>query len=301
MAVTRVCSWGGVGDAILLTPALRKLKQNRPSDRLIVYCEKPSHLEVLKNNPYVNSLRMLTRITALSLRLFRRPVRVAPLGNMRPGILYDVHASHIIGSLIGITLDNTKPELYLTDREEALAKAMLEKVAHPRIAIHTTSNFTSKNWMQSEWAALVGRNTGYRFVQIGGANEKLVEGAVDMMGTPLRVAFALIGACDALVGVDSAMAHAATAMGIPSVVLFGASSSAVYGHIGNIALSANSDVRCPPCLELLFEADCPFDNKCMRAINAEVVSRALESLLAARSQFHAPDSPQVSRKPHACE
>jgi ADP-heptose:LPS heptosyltransferase len=175
------------------------------------------------------------------------------------------------------------PELFLTEREFANAKSLLAAVPHPRVALHPISTFSTKNWQHRRWEEVVKDNSRYAFVQIGNATERRIAGTVDLRGTSLRVAFAVIGACDALVGVDSGMAHAATALGIPCVVLFGASSTAVYGHDVNANLSANARVKCQPCLELLFDETCPFDNKCMRGITVDAVSIELTRIVSGRS------------------
>ena len=281
MRILRVYSWGNVGDAILLTPALRRLKEMYPERKLVVYCEKASHREVFANSPYVYALRSLTRWKTVGHKLMRLQVYVAPFGIVRPGIFYNQPAAHIIADMLGIQLEHASPELYLTQDELMYAEETLRDVPRPRVAIHPISTFANKNWLHQRWEEVVKNQPQCSFIQVGMRSEPRIAGTIDLRGTSLRGAFSIIACCAALLGVDSGMVHAATALRIPCVVLFGASSAAVYGHDTNINISANAKVKCSPCLELLFHDACPFANKCMHGIEVSSVGEALGQILGA--------------------
>ena len=55
---TRIRTWGGLGDVLLTTPALRALKQQQPRRRVKVFCASRGHFELLQRNPYVDALAM---------------------------------------------------------------------------------------------------------------------------------------------------------------------------------------------------------------------------------------------------
>jgi hypothetical protein len=68
-------------------------------------------------------------------------------------------------------------------------------------------------------------------------------------------------------------AHATSAFGTPGVVLFGASTPKVWGHSNNINLY--KDLRCAPCIDLLFDSPCPYGKPCMTTISVGEVREAL--------------------------
>lgn len=272
-----VYSWGNIGDAVLFTPALRALRKANPEARIILYFEKVTHAEVFAGNPHIDSLKRLTRLRRVFHRLTASKIRVAPLGNVRPGILYNKHASIIMGEMIGVHVEDTTPEIYLNCGEVSQGLQDISRLRRPCVAIHPFSTFDSKNWAPARWEQVVRLRPEWSFVQIGGATDPKIAGVNDLCGTSLRRAFAIVRACDALVGVDSVMAHAATAFGVPSAVLFGASSPRVYGHHVNANLRAEG--ICDPCLELLFYEPCPFNKKCLAAIDPLAVEQILSKLL----------------------
>ena len=277
MATFRLYSWGNVGDAILLTPVLRSLRRRYPSVRIILYVEKPSHREVYMHNPRIDRIRRLGVLAAFVHGLIPGRVFRAPLGDVRPNVLYETHASRIMGEMIGLEIKDTAPELFLTDDERALGRRLVQNLPRPSIAVHPISTFEPKNWPHDRWEQLVAQRPEWSFVQIGGAGETPIRGAADMRGKSLRVTFSIIGACDALVGVDSGMVHAAAALRKPSVVLFGPSSPMVYGHVGLVHLRAKVD--CEPCLGILRDDLCPFNNKCINAISIAAVDERLSEVV----------------------
>jgi len=46
----------GMGDTLMTTPALRLLKQHRPDCHITYFTLSPANHELLKNNPFIDSL-----------------------------------------------------------------------------------------------------------------------------------------------------------------------------------------------------------------------------------------------------
>jgi ADP-heptose:LPS heptosyltransferase len=279
----RIVTWGGIGDALLVTPAIRKLKQLYPDCRVHVYCEFKSHKEVLMNNKHIDRLRMLGALTTFFLFLLARlkKVRIQRVnyGDLAPSIFYHRNAAEIIGEMLGIEVDDPRPECFLTEEEEQEARKIVSAYSNP-VVIHVTGlSSPNKNWTAENWENLILNNPQYTFLQIGSAQEELVKGAVNLCGTTsIRQAFGIIKTAKAFIGVDSAFAHAAAAFQTPAVILFGASTPLIWGHAGSINLY--SPPRCSPCVDTLFDSPCPYGKTCMTNITVSDVERALASLIA---------------------
>jgi ADP-heptose:LPS heptosyltransferase len=277
--VFRIVTWGGIGDCILMTPLFRQLKIDHPAGNLIVYCQSASHEEVLRNNPHIASLRRFRTPVKYLNRIIRRFtkkvfLRYPAYGNVKPALTYDRQASSIIADIFDVKLASESPEIFLTAGEEAAGSSRVAGSAGPLVAIATTAAFSAnKNWYDDRWEALVGRHPGYTFVQLGAPGEKPIKGTRDLLGLPLRASFAVLRHCTALVGPDTAITHAAAALGVPTVALFGPTSPKTWGHRGQCQMYTR--MPCSPCIEILASDPCPFGRPCMDAFSTEDVSQNL--------------------------
>ena len=286
--VGRLNTWGGLGDVILLTPAIHAWKEQNPTGRLIVYSGTVAHREILLGNPFIDSLRLITRLrTALcAFPSIRDKVMAAPYGFVAPSLFNKQHATAFIGEFLGLKVANTTPEIYLNAREDAGARARLKSLRVP-VAMHTIARCTeNKLWPAERWAELVKRSPEYDFVQIGRPNEPLVPGAHDCRGLQLRESFAIIKHSRAFVGVESAPMHAAAAFGVPAVALFGPGTPDVWGY--PTAKNLYARLRCSPCIDTLLSGRCPYGRACMEAISVDAVEEALTDILGGRSAARAP-------------
>jgi len=278
--IYRVATWGGIGDVLLITPTLRALKRSHPGCRIYVYCITKAHEEALRNNQYIDRLihlgssKLKRGIYYLLYQLFgREKIHMLNYGRLAPSLFYKKNAAKIIGEMIGVEIDDPRPDCFLAEEEETDGRRVVSSYPNP-VVIHVTGKCTpNKSWSIKNWEELVTRNPSYNFLQLGLPDDELVRGAVDLRGTSLRQAFGIIKAAKAFIGIDSAFAHAATALRTPAVVLFGASTPMVWGHEGNQNLYQAP--RCSPCIDRLFNDPCPYGNLCMSNITVPDVERAL--------------------------
>lgn len=68
---------------------------------------------------------------------------------------------------------------------------------------------------------------------------------------------------------DSGAMHIASALGVPTVAVFGATNHVTTGPTGAHSLVIRQDVDCSPCLL----RECPLDHRCMTAVTPERVAR----------------------------
>jgi heptosyltransferase-2 len=86
----------------------------------------------------------------------------------------------------------------------------------------------------------------------------------------------LAAACELFLTNDSGAMHIASALGVPTIAVFGATDDAATGPTGPNARVVRQPVECSPCLL----RECPIDHRCMSRVSADrVVKEALALLV----------------------
>jgi heptosyltransferase-2 len=85
----------------------------------------------------------------------------------------------------------------------------------------------------------------------------------------------LAAACRVYLTNDSGGMHIASALGVPTVAIFGATDDIGTGPTGPLARVVRQHVECSPCLL----RECPIDHRCMTAVSSQKVADAALDLL----------------------
>jgi heptosyltransferase-2 len=85
----------------------------------------------------------------------------------------------------------------------------------------------------------------------------------------------MAAACRLFVTNDSGSMHIASALGLPTVAVFGATDDTTTGPTGPLSRVVREHAECSPCLL----RECPIDHRCMRAVTAARVADAALELL----------------------
>jgi heptosyltransferase-2 len=93
--------------------------------------------------------------------------------------------------------------------------------------------------------------------------------------TTLAEFIELAAACRAYLTNDSGAMHIASALGIPTVAVFGATNDVTTGPTGRLSRVVREPVECSPCLK----RECPIDHRCMTRVSAARVAEAALELL----------------------
>ena len=137
----------------------------------------------------------------------------------------------------------------------------------------------AKRWPTEHFAALARRliDSGYAVWIIGSPNDQLAADPLAAMvpeirnacgRTDLGTAIDLLAGASVVVSNDSGLMHAAAAVGVPLVALFGSSSPEYTPPLSPLARVARIDIVCSPC----FQRVCPLGHfKCMRELSPNVV------------------------------
>lgn len=165
-------------------------------------------------------------------------------------------------------------------------------IASPVIGISPGAAYgTAKRWLPerfSEAAIGVAGSQGGSAVLFGSAGERelcetVAQGirqagvhACNLAGeTTLAEFIELAAACHVFLTNDSGAMHIASALGVPTVAVFGSTDDTATGPTGPRARVVREPVECSPCLL----RECPIDHRCMtRVPSARVAEVALELL-----------------------
>jgi heptosyltransferase-2 len=151
---------------------------------------------------------------------------------------------------------------------------------------------TAKRWLPerfAEAAARVAKELDAGVAIFGSKDERdlceevaaLTGGAIDVPvrnfagETTLAEFIELAAACRAYLTNDSGAMHIASALGVPTVAVFGATNDVTTGPTGLLSRVVREQVECSPCLK----KECPIDHRCMTRVSAaRVAETALELL-----------------------
>ena len=148
----------------------------------------------------------------------------------------------------------------------------------------------AKRWIPERFAEAAGKlanSRGAAIALFGSAGERsvceqiaaLLNGytVVNHAGqTTLAQFIDLAAACELFLTNDSGAMHIASALGVPTVAVFGATDDLGTGPTGQKARVVREVVECSPCLL----RECPIDHRCMQRVSADrVVKEALALLI----------------------
>jgi heptosyltransferase-2 len=133
------------------------------------------------------------------------------------------------------------------------------------------------DWAAERWGAKVVLMGSEAEKKLGKAlSQEMKQEALDLSGmTTLGEAMALIKRSRFFICNDSGLMHAAAALNVPTVAIFGSTDAVATGPRGNCARMVWEKVECSPCLE----PECRFGHyRCMLDITPERVWEELEHL-----------------------
>jgi lipopolysaccharide heptosyltransferase II len=148
---------------------------------------------------------------------------------------------------------------------------------------------SAKRWLPERFAEAAGevaRKRGAAIALFGSGSERaLCEKVAEQLKgvevinyagqTTLAQFIDLAAGCELFLTNDSGAMHIASALGVPTVAIFGATDDVATGPTGPRARVVREAVECSPCLL----RECPIDHRCMTRVSAErVVGEALRLL-----------------------
>jgi heptosyltransferase-2 len=146
----------------------------------------------------------------------------------------------------------------------------------------------AKQWLPDRFAAAASRvalDLGGKVAIFGSESERELCAFVESACTAPAKNFAgetslaefieMAAACRVYLTNDSGAMHIASALGVPTVTVFGATDEEGTGPTGPLARIVREPVECSPCLK----RECPIDHRCMTRVESDRVAQAALDLL----------------------
>lgn len=240
--------------------------------------------------------------------LARIPKRVGYTGEARWGLLTDARSldkkamPRLVDRFAALAVPRgalvpmpPSPVLVPNIRNRADAmRALRLKTDRPVVILCPGAEYgPAKRWPPNQFAELAAMflRDGLQVWIVGSPNDRISADAVlnslgenvhkvrDLTGrTDLGTAIDILSSASLVVSNDSGLMHAAAAVGVPLVALFGSSSPAYTPPLSPSAQIAKVDIACSPC----FKRECPLGHfKCMRELKPPIVYNLARTALPA--------------------
>jgi predicted lipopolysaccharide heptosyltransferase III len=246
---------------------------------------------------------LLTRATGAPHRVGYETYAYAALHNHvapHPSTLWQKERTHSVEQQLGLpgwtgipVTDCPPTRLGVTAEADARVALRLQaaglKEGEPFALVHPAAAFDSKTWAAANFARVVEHldARGLRSIAVAGPGEEAVVGEVIKNARSPVIAFtdlalpevtALAARASLFVGNDSGVAHIASAVSVPSVVVFGSSNIAHWRPWTRArAEVVREEMPCAPCPGYnCSEFEQP---ECIRRVSAERVTAAVERVL----------------------
>ena len=274
----------GFGDHLMLAAVIEGVKAEHPDLRILLAAEHP---EIFRHNPHVEHVVSVHR---LGKRDPEELARYHEVTRRPPAARHMQVAGHLLDDMydsVGVSLRKRphEPRIYLTWLEKRHRKRALERLPTPRIAVSPqgTSDvrLPNKIYPADQWLEL-----GKRLVELPGSvlhvgsskDGPLLPGSLDFRDLGYRRTASVLARCDLLVTHVGGIMHLGTAVGVPTVVLYGAAEHpAISGYPWNRNLY--TPIECGPCW---MEEPCSH-HSCMRRLTPEIVIEEVRAALSSRT------------------
>jgi heptosyltransferase-2 len=176
------------------------------------------------------------------------------------------------------------------DEARAAGAAHLARlgISSPAVGISPGAAYgNAKRWLPERFAAVAQTLASSTVLLFGSAGERplcetvaepLRRGGIEVRNlageTTLREFIDLAAACRLYLTNDSGAMHVASALGVPTVAVFGATDDATTGPTGALARVVREHAECSPCLL----RECPIDHRCMTAVTVERTAAVAQEL-----------------------
>ncbi|MCR4331292.1 MAG: hypothetical protein NUV34_01090 [Sulfuricaulis sp.] len=198
----------GLGDEIMVSGRARMLQQADPRKCRVTYQGKPRWSPIFDGNP---------RIAGISERGDFQDLPARGANNMRP-----YHTAKTAERWhYNLDFRPEVGELYFTDAERAFGARFAGRIIiEPHIKPGASPN-KQWGWMRWNKLAWLMQRAGLLVTQLGPPGTALLEGAEHIPTPSFRLAAAVLAGAQAAVLPEGGAHHAAAALGVPAVVIFG--------------------------------------------------------------------------------
>lgn len=221
----------------------------------------PDRLHYLERN------RMLLNAIGIEGRKDAASIDKATLDSLWLKKLYIVDSDKVIGLSLG-----TNPMFWKEDGQEI--------------------KYDVKSWSYEYWFSLTSKllAIGYKVILIGGPKEKQElsekkiifpkhDHLIDLVGkTSIKESLTVINRIDLMVGAEGGMMHCASAVGTPTLTIFGGSDYKMWNPGGSTSATMNLKLDCAPCFCSSRGAHCE-KHRCLEEITPDMVLNKINKII----------------------
>lgn len=326
-----VSIWPGLGDVIFAIPVFKALREKMPEAHITALVWSKGGKELLKYNPFIDDieegsvLKFVSRFKNYDIGIqCSQPIqplfmlagikhRISFNGNplwwLYPAGNNNLHSYEYYLNTV-FKIDNTasssspmkqniKCTLFLSDKEEIIAKEQLKGFKKPFIAIHPGARCNkNKRWGTKKFINLansLNNKFNGQIILIGGKEDRKLCNYIEstLHIKPLNFAgkfsilqsAAIIKNCNLFIGNASGPTHIAAAVGTPVVAIYGADNPVNFSPPGEKVIMVTPSTKCAPCfyfyrnffwgMRLRYIPTC----RALRSIKVEDVFKACEEVL----------------------
>lgn len=257
MLITR--AMGGIGDLLMMTPGIHALKRKFPHEQIVLAIPK-RYFPIFQNNPDVTLVDIETEgfnhfgykrwFNITDCPAARIESRTAPRVKKNR---IELFARALGIRALRLRASAMKPRYFVSDEERMFQRSFWREQGlegSPVIAVQLRADEVYRDYPHMEQLVKeLARD--HRVLVFDGERIDGFEfpNTVKVAGLPMRKAFALVAACDAIVCPDSSFVHLGAAFDKPTVALYGPIDGRVrtmnYPHC--VYLDARKKLGCIPC------------------------------------------------------
>lgn len=276
---------GALGDAIMATGVIAKIKEENPGVEIYVstLCPFPFIANTNVKKIFNNKKQMIEQVDTyfdLDLAYEKKPkIKVI-----------DAYAQEIFDEY---KEEEIRPTLNsILESRDKVQKEVLSKIPKGKIAvIHAGRGFWEmKHWDRFKYILVAQylKSIGYNVVTVGRHDDLLIEGTINLVNRlDQQDVFELIKMSDLFVGIDGGVMHMAQCTETPIVAIFSVADPKcfIWREENTVAVEPRSECRyCrnkvePPVTGVICEYG---DNRCIKSIEAEDVIRAIEKIVGGK-------------------
>jgi ADP-heptose:LPS heptosyltransferase len=266
----------GLGDSVLFNSVVYELGRQTGKRYLV----GTKHREIYQGNPHALILPFPQYANYKIFRILGSvfSLKIHHIDYYYEGYPPKRHVLELLCDRVGLEKPIKRPSIFLSEKEKEIC--FLPYTGKPWVAIQSTGLSTwtdNKNWGVDHFrkvARLLEKD--FSIVQLGAPSDPSLGVSLELQGRlELRDVFILLTQCKVFIGQVGFLMHAATAVGLPSVIVYGGFEAPWQsGYNENINLY--SDVGCAPCW---LENKCPYEKKCMTMISPQQVAEKAEIFL----------------------
>jgi ADP-heptose:LPS heptosyltransferase len=266
----------GLGDSVLFNSVLYELGQQTGK----YYLVGTKHREIYQGNPHALILPFPQYVNYKIFRILGSlfGLNIHHIDYYHEGYPPKQHILKLLADRIGLKKAPCTLKIFLSEKEKK--KRLLPQSKKPWVAIQSTGLSTwtdNKNWGVDNFHKVVCLlEKDFSVVQLGSSGDPSLGVDLELQGgLPLRDVFLVLRECGLFIGQVGFLMHAAAAVELPSVIVYGGFEAPWQsGYVQNANLFSN--MVCAPCW---LETKCPYEKKCMTMISPQKVAENAKILL----------------------